>query len=185
MEAVKTTIPPGLADDKIEFFVLNGEPVFLQGGKMHVFGDLSIDEATKLRSLLDHDKKAVMGLELLGIIDPIEQLKKFVFCRFGNFDLVPDIDEEEVHYEYWDCGCRSKCLAEGFLCLAPQVKNGNLTPHELKLIILVRSDITNKQIAELLHRSVHTINRECEQIAEKIGCFTKTGIAAFAGTNGI
>lgn len=185
MEAVKCTIPPGLADDKIEFFVLNGEPVFLQGGKMHPFGDLSVDEATKLRSLLDHDKRALMGLEQLGITDPIEQLKKFVFCRFGNFNLIPDMDEDEVNYEYWDCGSRHFCPAIGFLCLAPQVPKGNLTPHDLKLISLVRSDITNKQIADLTHRSVHTINRQCENITKKIGCFTKTGIAAFAGANGI
>jgi DNA-binding CsgD family transcriptional regulator len=185
LTGITRTVPPGFADNNIEFFVKDGEPVFLQGGTMHDFGELDIEEAENLRQLLDQDKKALRGLALLEISNPIEQLKKFVICRFGTFDMTPDIADDEIHYEYWDCGCRNICPAEGILCLAPQVHLGKLTPHELKLIGLIRSDIPNKQIADIMHVSVHTVNRECSHIAGKIGCVTKTGIAAFAGEHNI
>jgi DNA-binding CsgD family transcriptional regulator len=179
------TVPAGLTDAKVEFFVMNGEVQFIQDGAIHLFDEITLDQAAGLRRELESDAKAVIGLELLEIKDPIEQLKQYVFCRFGDFDKQADVNEDGItKAEYWDCGHRP-CLADGFLCKFPEVKHGRLTPHDVKIIRMVARDLTNQQIAAELNISVHTVNKECQQIAHKIGGFSKSIIAFFAGQNNI
>lgn len=179
-----STIPAGLVDDKIEFFSKNGEVVFLQSGSLHDFNELTINDYFKIVNCLFSDKNANKGLDLLGITDQEERLMKFVSCRFCGFNPEPDIDGEELNYEYWDCGNRP-CPAEGLLCRFPEVKNGHLTRHDATIIRAICNDMLNKEIADDLGISVETVNRECKNIAEKIGVTTKAGIAAFGGKNHI
>ncbi|MEI7723449.1 MAG: helix-turn-helix transcriptional regulator [Bacteroidota bacterium] len=179
------TMPAGFQPAKSEFFVMNGEVQFIEDRLIHPFDEITIDQATTLRQELDADHKALAGLDLLGVTDPIEQLKQFVFCRFGEFDKIADLDENGItHSEYWDCG-RRPCAADGLLCKFPEVKSGHLTHHDLVIIRMVAKDLTNQQIAAYLGTSVHTVNKECQQIAHKIGGFSKSIIAFFAGKNNI
>lgn len=179
-----STIPAGLADDRIEFFILNGEIVFVQSGQLHDFEELCIDEFLKIADLLEHDKKAQKGLDLLNITDPEGRMKKFVFCRFGGNDLFADIEDDVFNSEYWYCGCKP-CIAEGLICKFPCTETGKLTRHEVEIMRGIGNDRLNKQIAGDLGISVETVNKECKHIGEKIGVFSKAGIAAFAGKNHI
>jgi DNA-binding CsgD family transcriptional regulator len=179
------TVPAGLADDNVEFFVLNGEPVFLQGGKMFQWDEMTIDMMTNLRKEMDKDHKVQKGFELLGIHDPMEQMKKFIFCRFGALNSIPDYcGDGNLNSEYWDCGCRP-CPADGFLCKYPDVEKGQLTIHEVAIVRQICQDKSNKMIANAFGRSIDTVNKEIKRICEKIGCHTKYGVAAFAGQNNI
>lgn len=181
-EFFATTIPAGLVDENIEFMVLNGEVKFTMGGTLHDFDELTIDDLSIIRKELDKDHKAINGMELLGIYDPIEQLKKYVFCRFGALNSKADInhDTDELDTEYWDCGCRP-CLGDGLICKYPKVKEKKLTTHEMKIIRSIGNDRLNKEIAAELGVTNDTVNKECRTIANKIGCYGKNGIAAFAG----
>ncbi len=173
-------VPAGLADDKVEFFVMNGEVMFMQGKEIFLFSEITQKIACKLREEIDADPKVAEGLELLGIVDPLKQIEKYAFCRYGDLDLVPDITFGGVSKpEYWDCGQRP-CPSDGFICKLPDVRNGKLTRNDAEIAKLIARDLPNKLIAELRRRSKHTVDRQCTQLQQKIGCHSKSGIAAFA-----
>ncbi len=180
------TIPSGLLDKNIEFMVNHGELVFTQFGQIHPFKELSIEAFEILQNILSNDAKAQKGLDILGITDPCDRIHQFAFCRFGGLDAVADIDmeTEKVNFEYWDCGSRP-CPADGLLCRLPEVPNGKLTIHESSIMRKIAGDSLNKEIADQLHISCETVNKECQTIVKKLGCFTKNGIAAFAAKNNI
>lgn len=163
----------------IEFFLMNGEIQFVERGSIYTFLELDVAIAGRLRNEMDNDPKVLRGLERLGVTDPTEQLKQFIFCRFGEFSKEADVTEDgEINAEYWDCGQRP-CPADGLLCKLPSVPYGTLTPMEAGLIREVTSDNSNKIIAERLHRSPFTIETELRKVRQKIGCNTRTGISAF------
>ncbi len=169
----------------IEFFLVNGEIQFVQDGAQHLFCELDATIATMLKNELANDPKALRGLEILGIVDPIEQLKQFIYCRFGDFDKTADITSGGVlNSEYWDCGNRP-CPADGLLCQLPHCTNGNLTRRETEIIREVGSDKSNKMIAAKFNRSKLTIDTQLRTIAHKLGCFTKLGISSFAGAHNL
>lgn len=177
--------PAAFDQNKIELFVLNGEVVFLENGQIMPFNKLPLTELARLRQMLDDDSRALRGLSILGITDSVEQLRQFTFCRFGDFDKKPDIDESgNTTTEYWDCNQRP-CPADGLLCKPPDVLLGRLTPADLDIMRMIAEDVPNKQIADRRGTSLHTINTQCKSIAQKIGCYTQKGIASFAGRNNI
>ena len=181
-----TTKPAGVAlDNSCEIFVENGQPVLLYNGKTYSWLEFPREILSNILFELNHDLKAKKGLDLLDIHDPDDRLRFYTFCRFGDFDKVPDVDPDgSVKGEYWDCGHRP-CKADGLLCHLPQVPNGSLTPHDAAIIRLVSQDLPNKTIADCMGVHVETMNRQVKNIAHKISCFTKSGIAAFAGRKNI
>lgn len=185
---MRTTInssPAAFEKDKIELFVLNGEVVFCENCQLKPFEELPVSEANRLHDELDKDPRAIRGLAILGISDPVDQLRQYVFCRFGDFDKKPDIDEQgNTIHEYWDCGQRP-CPADGILCKPPDVPGGRLTPTDLDIMRLIAEDIPSKQIADRRGTSLHTINTQCKKLAQKIGCYSQKGIASFAGRHNI
>lgn len=177
--------PAAFQQDRIEIFVLNGEVVFWENGQIRPFNELPAEETTRLRMELDNDARALRGLSLMGISDPVDELRQYAFCRYGDFDKVADISEaKETTSEYWNCGQRP-CPADGYLCKLPEVPNGKLTPADADIIRMIGEDLPNKMIAERRGTSLYTVNRQCKNIAVKIGCFTQKGIASFAGRNNI
>ncbi len=182
---MKTTTIPEAMIAGIEFFLIKGEIHFIEGGISREFCELDIALAAMIRNEIDSDPKALKGLKILGIKDPIEQIKQFIFCRFGEFDKKADITPDgQMNFEYWNCGNRP-CMADGLLCKHPHGINGYLTIHETELIREVASDKSNKMIAAKFHRSKFTVDTQIRKITQKLGCFTKAGISFFAGQNNL
>ncbi len=178
--------PPGLLNDDIEFFVMNGEAQYLRDGKIRLWKEITLDVAAILRAQLDSDPKGLAGIEAMGIEDPIDQLQQYVFCNFGEFDKNADIETGGmIHREYWNCGSRETCPGHGLVCKLPEVPNGKLTIHDVNLAQHIKEDMVNKEIADHLGISKLTVDHECAHLAHKIGCFSKPGIAAFAASHGI
>ena len=183
----KTNIPAGIMDMDIEFFSMNGEVYFIQDGSTHDFKDLSIEAAHYLRIDLEEHPKALEAIEQLGITDPINQLKQYVMCRFGDFDNRADLTPEGVTIkEYVNCASRGSCKYEGILCqhIFP-TDNGHLTPREIEVIKLIIQDLPDKIIADRLDISINTMAVHRRNIENKIGCHTKVGITAFAYENNL
>ena len=143
---IHNTSPAGLFNDgSIEIFVLNGDPACVYQSKVYTWSEFPEVITESLREQLNKDYKALKGLYILGIVDPEEQLKRYTFCHFGDFDKVPDrTGDGKFNPEYWDCGHRP-CLADGLLCHIPEVPGGNLTPHEVKIIRLIAQDLPRSQ----------------------------------------
>ena len=169
----------------IEFYMEDGEIKFIENGVTREFCELDVALAARLRDEIDNDPRVRKGLLLLGITDPVEQLKQYIFCRFGDFDQKADITPDGTLVpEYWNCGCRP-CPADGLLCKLPTGANGNLTQHDAALIRELASDQSSKMIAAKFNRSKFTIDTEVRNLIRKLGCYTRAGICSFAGRHNL
>jgi len=174
-------IPAGLLDDSFEFFEKDGKVYFLHNKQTHDFMDLDVNYATLLRMDLDEHPRAVEALNALGISDPIDQLKQWAICNFGNFDMKTDLSADgELIKEYVSCHKRGKCEYEGIICPPVEAGNGTLTKREIQIIKLIVQDLLDKTIADRLSISIATMNVHRGNIERKIGCHSKAGIVAFA-----
>lgn len=61
----------------------------------------------------------------------------------------------------------------------------NLSPKEIKVLILMCKQYSTKQIAHLLKRSPETINTHKKSLRRKTGCVTEVGLAVFAVKNNL
>lgn len=110
---------------------------------------------------------------------------RYILCRFGGLDDEPDIDEKgKVHHsEYYECGLRGQCRFEGKLCSSIKVNNGFLTKAEIEILKYIR--LPDKQIAQILNRSIETISTHMQNIRAKTGELDKLNLAIFALNRGI
>lgn len=179
--------PAGFKEGLTEFVAIDGEVFFFQDKKMVDFRFLSIDKLSLIREDMEANFSAMRAFENLGIIDPIEMLKQYLICNFGNFDNRADITPEGILVkEHVTCSARGNCKYEGILCQhffpAP---NGNLTPREIEIMKMIASDLPDKCIAYKLGIEVTTMATHRKHIEQKIGCATKVGITRFACENNI
>ncbi len=185
-KATAKSIPAGLVDFQVEFFVLDGEIKYIQGGRVHLFKDLDVLSEELLRVDLENHPLALKSIEDLGIIDPQEQLKKYIFCNFGGFDERADVTTDGISIpEYWDCQQRGTCKHEGRICHMPEGINGFITRKEIEIMKLVGKDLSDKEIASRMGISQNTVAVHRTHIEKKIGASSKVGIATFALSNNI
>lgn len=179
-------VPAALSSRHMEIYVLDGEIHFIKNGNVLSFEEMDVNDLAVLREVLDEDTEAISALEANGINDPVEQLKKFVACNFGNFDSRADLTEDGIIMrEYWECGNRGACLLEGKLCKLPSGLNGRITPREIEVIKLIGQDLADKQIADHLGISVNTVHVHRANIEGKIPAFSKAGVVVWGIDKGI
>lgn len=179
-------IPAGLSDPNMEIFAFEGELHFIKNGRNHSIDQLDVSDLAVFRHLLDNDSKALNCIEEMGIIDPILQIRQYLFCNFGSFDERADLTPDGVTIkEYWDCGKRGSCPFEGKLCSLPCGMFGQLTPREIDVIKLIGQDLPDKIIADRLGISFYTVCVHRLNIERKLDVHTKVGIVIWAKEKGI
>jgi DNA-binding CsgD family transcriptional regulator len=172
-------LPDFLQKINKEFISVNGK-LFQINCQMIPFEQVDSELKSNLMDKLVDDDDALRGLELLSV--PMENyLEKYVECNFGGFDQEADITNTgDLHTEFFNCGHRGNCPAEGKLCKAIQVENGYLTAREVQIVRLIGQDKMDKEIADILGFSLNTATTHRQNITRKMGGMTKAGIAAFA-----
>ncbi len=181
-----THIPAGLLDNNIEFFSKDGEIYCINNGKMDTFLNCDVRILDFVRMALEDDARAIKALDDLKITDPKDQLRKYILCRFGDFDLQADItDDGVITSEYVICTLRGICKHEGKLCKSIKAKNGYITNREIDIIQLIGEDLADKEIADRLGISENTVNVHRTNILRKTGCHSKVGIAVFASQHNL
>ena len=63
---------------------------------------------------------------------------------------------------------------------APVSKTDNLTPQEQEILKLIAEGYTNKEIAELIHRSVKTVQAHRARLMEKLNLHDRAEIVRYA-----
>jgi DNA-binding CsgD family transcriptional regulator len=108
-------------------------------------------------------------------------LTQYIKCNFGNFDCIPDLDEEGTIYpECWNCGRRGNCPGEGKICGRIQGKNAMLTRQETQIFFLLIDGKLDKEIADHFHSSLSTIKTQLSDIREKLGVNNRIEIMNYA-----
>lgn len=113
--------------------------------------------------------------------DAKEMLKQYVMCNFGNFDFIPDMDEDGTIFpECWDCGKRGSCPGEGKVCGRIVGPNGILTRRETEIFFLLIKGMPHKQIADHFNTHIQTIQTQLKDMREKLGCHSSIEVMDFA-----
>lgn len=180
-------IPEFLNSANTEIIAANGEP-FLVRVELVPFCEWPAMVKLQIQAQIDSDKPAQVALDILGITDELQRIKKFAYCRNGGFDMRPDYTRNGFHNaEYFDCPLRAQCEAkvQKMLCRCFPAPNGVLTPREIEFIKLICEDLPDKMIADKLEIAFDTARNHRRNIEQKIGAASKSGIVRFAYENGI
>ncbi|WP_417237237.1 MULTISPECIES: hypothetical protein [Flavobacteriaceae] len=167
---VKNRIYPGLNCSSVEFFNDKGDVKAFAKGKMLDFEDLPYSYHQTLKAELKKEPQTNKILNQWFPDSELQQLEKFVSCRFGGLDFVPDIQNYQLQKgEYWDCPLRGKCKGEGIVCRNLTYEGKELTANDIKLLKLLGTNYTNEVLAEEMDMCQGTFNLFKKQLYAKLG----------------
>ncbi|GAA0883250.1 LuxR family transcriptional regulator [Sphingobacterium siyangense subsp. cladoniae] len=182
LNKISQVLPAGLEDNGVEFYVHNNDIKCLHKGKTFDWENIPnwILEVVAIDML--QNQEALNALVAWDLTQRDEMLKQYIICRFGGFDLEPDIDSKGNidHTEFFDCGRRGNCVHEGKLCATIKVANGFLTKQEVKVLRCVAQGKFNKEIADILSISEDTVSTHNQNIQRKLGVDNKLEMVSFA-----
>lgn len=167
-------IPAGIIDKNIEIF-FQDKVYIIHGGRI---SDL-VSIPDQLRQFLQgFIKDEIQDVLRIMNVQESKYLEKFLQCRYGKFDFVPDFtDNNETNPEYYpDCPERHNCPGCGIVCL----RKWDLTKREIEIARLTTEDLADKQIADKLNVSYLTVRKHQKNIQEKLNTDSKVGTAVFA-----
>lgn len=166
----------------VEFFVApDGELYFHEKGQSKPFTEITIDIATAIRADMENHPEAIKALESWGITEPMDQIKQYVYCRFGGTNITPDLVDGNVlnKEEYWECGKRTTCPYEGKVCAHITCGQNIISHSELMVGRLIAKSYRNSEIAWELGKSIETIKMQIKSFLQKIDGRSRVDIVNF------
>jgi len=176
-------IPAGLIDTSVEFFLHEGEVNCMYNGQRYKFDDFPAAVIDPINEDLGENPEAGSCLVDWGKTDLQSQLRQYIACRHGGYDSRPDIcvDGKIQPAEFVNCGRRGSCPYEGRLCTAIQVSEDSyLNQEELKTLRLIGEEHLDKEIADKLNISIHTVRHRKDSIAKKANLERKPALVGLA-----
>lgn len=167
---MKTQLPAGLVDNNVELFEHNQELKFLFSGSVYKMPKLSLEaREIALQDMLSN-RNAYLKISEWGYVGE-EKLNKYLACRCGGFDSVPDInnDIKTLNAEYWDCPKRNTCDGSGIVCVMPIGPGGKLSHRELDAIKAIMDGTPVKAACEKLNIRFNTFRAYLKSAYKKLG----------------
>lgn len=182
-------IPAGLIDKSTEFFtVMNGpdpQAMCLYGGKPYTYQTTPDCRKEIVRRDMKANPIKEAAIEKMVGPDEDSKLEKYIMCNYGALNDDADIDENDnlSQPEYVPCPNRGKCEQEGIACSNILVGTALLSKRETPVFRLV--NLEDKEIAEKLFISVHTVQNHFANIRMKTGFKDKNAMIYWATKKGI
>jgi DNA-binding NarL/FixJ family response regulator len=113
----------------------------------------------------------------------VELEKKWVICRYGGFNNVPDFNSttNEFKPEYKECPNRGKCTLSGCVCTIP----ANLTHQELNAVKAIVTGEPAKIAAGRMGIKFNTIRAYLKSVHVKLNAHSRADVVNFAHNNGM
>lgn len=167
-----------------EFFTWNGKVMLIHNQTIHTFDEAPLAALDLLREALENDKRAMDGMSLLNITNPIEQLRTYAACRYGSMGEKADFGEKHQEDSIVNCALKNTCKGYGLICKKKFHLSGeNLTAREIEVGCEIAKGKTVEQIATSRFVEPITIHSTLLHIKQKLGLKNHSGIANFFTRN--
>ena len=176
-------LPAGIEDQGIEvYFGKDGTLKVFKEGVSSDYIDLRSNLREPFQAELIADKASQKVLiEEMKIVDPDDMELKFVGCRYGNLNCIPDLKDGQLIADAPSCESIRTCPGFNVLCKIP----AGLSRQEYVTMIMVASGKLDKEIAFDLGIEITTVRTYLYRIREKLGFNNRIEIALWAQRNNI
>lgn len=182
---MQVKLPAGIENGLEIYRSCNSIKVVLNGNRCDYL-ELPLQIREPFQAELISDKQALKCLTCtLRITDPDEIEQKFVGCRYGMYDSVPDLEGKTLHPDAPYCSKIETCEGFDIVCKIPEVKNGKLTRKEYLIIIYVGKGLLDKEIASKLNIELSTVRTHLNHIREKLCVNNRIEIAMWIMDKGV
>jgi DNA-binding CsgD family transcriptional regulator len=176
-------VPAGLIDQHCEIFLHPEQGLkAIHNGNIIDFSDLPKNIKFILQVEMECQPEVLEVLENYGI-PADDQLEVYAKCRYGNYNLHPDITEEGITQHEHCLNCSGNC------CLSPlyrgriEVANGMLTQREIEVAVAIASADPGKSIADRLGMCESTLHKHKHSIFQKTGYRSNVELAVWVTQN--
>jgi DNA-binding CsgD family transcriptional regulator len=176
------TLPAGLESKDLEIYIHKGHLHVLYNSLVIHFEQLPEEIKDLFAQHMMANKAAISSLKNdFGLTDASEMLIQYLKCNFGNFDMIPDMDEEGTIYPVcWDCGKRGECPGEGKICSRIVGPNGILEKAETEIYFMLIAGMSHKMIADKRGKHIQTIEGQLRDMRAKLGSHSSIEVMGFA-----
>jgi len=130
------TIPAGMVDESVEFFLHEDEVYCQTSGHVHSFDNFPKRVIDIMNADMAKYPEKIDCLIDWGLEEEGPQMRQYIACLHGGHDSSADIckDGNVQPSEYVNCGKRGECKYEGKLCNSIVLPNGTLTKSEISVL---------------------------------------------------
>lgn len=169
---------PGITSSGLEFFNQEGKIKFIHNGNVKDFIEIQPIVLEIIKNEINKDVNVKKELERLYPHSEIEQIFKFIKCRYGGLDSTPDLSNGNLQAsEYWECPIRENCMSKGILCKKVEYEGSKLEWEDIQLMKLLTTNKTNEAIADELKIPLGSFHSKKKKLYEIFNISTKQELA--------
>lgn len=178
-------LPAGI-ENGLEIYRSNNSVKVVSNGNRCDYLELPLQIREPFQVELISDKECLKCLKCqMNITDPDEIEQKFVGCRYGAYDIIPDLSGKKLTADAPCCDELETCLGFDIVCKVPHGRNGKLTRKEYIIIICVGQGLLDKEIASKLNIELSTVRTHLNHIREKLCVNNRIEIAMWIMDKGV
>lgn len=170
-------IPAGLliGDNRTEIFGCRTtqKSYFVSNGQTFPFAEL---EPLKKAQIFDQLLKDDAAFEDLKHLPQDQAIENFAFCIYGAADHIADFCENGQLNKADNFICSNNCQCLKWKSKSISIDGHALTTREIEIVNLLASDLADKQIAYSLKITESTLNTHKQNLFEKAGVKSKSGL---------
>jgi len=170
-------IPAGLliGDKRTEIFGDRNtkKTFFISNGQTFQFKELEPSKKAQIFEQLLNDDVAYSDLKHLPHDQAIEE---YSFCIYGAADHEADFCENGKLNKSDNFICSNSCRCLKWKSKSISINGRALTTREIEIVTLMASDLADKQIASSLSITESTLNTHKQNLFEKAGVKSKSGL---------
>lgn len=162
-------LPSGLFDNDIEIVTHENKTMAIHQGSVKEITSLPSEILKNLYDDMFSNENAILALRMQGIECEEEMLLKYLSCRYGEFDNVPDVVNGRLQApEVVKCALRGECPMEGIVCSFPTFNGAILSPFEINMIQELATEKIIPVIAEDMQVSINTFELRKKLLFQKL-----------------
>lgn len=176
--------PAMINKENTEFFTWMGEVKVIHGRTVYDFNDAPLSALDLLADALESDQKAQDGLTLMGIHEPVERLRKYASCRYGDLNDSADFGSGSKDDEMINCQLKHTCKGYGLVCRKKfSVHGESLSAREVEVGYEIAKGLTVEQIAISKFVTPITIHSTLLHIKQKLNLPSRAAVSSFFTRN--